>query len=158
VAEVFFLGREKIRSGFRGIPGPPRSTRQRAAARRARALTRATETPPVPTFPRTLPPVRRPSSGRFAVARGPCDAAAGGSPRGHGALNVEDGVTEPRRPRAERAPGRASAFTRRARLLQSVVFAAPYLASIISTASSTTRAIDASSGDQLMSSIRGQKT
>jgi len=39
-----------------------------------------------------------------------------------------------------------------------VVFATPYLASIISTASSTTCDIDASSGDQFMSSIRGQKT
>ncbi len=53
---------------------------------------------------------------------------------------------------------RRSTFTRCARLIQLVVFATPYLASIISTASSTTCAIDASSGDQLMSSIRGQKT
>ena len=41
---------------------------------------------------------------------------------------------------------------------QLVGFATPYLASIISTASSTTCAIDASSGDQFMSSILGQKT
>ncbi|AOS65629.1 Transposase, Mutator family [Actinoalloteichus hymeniacidonis] len=41
---------------------------------------------------------------------------------------------------------------------QSAVFAAPYLATIVSTASSTTWAIEASSGDQSMSSIRGQRT
>lgn len=105
----------KLRSGFRGIPGPPRPTRWRVAARWARASDPGRGTPLVPAFPRTLPPsadrppIALPSHGGCVMPR-PLDHRAGMESSTSKTMSPNHVC-----PRAERAPGRADAWAGGAR-------------------------------------------